>query len=140
MQNNQDIAKEILYIISSNKCEELTDLLNDWTKGLFVILRVIEVSEKEVTAGDIASALKVSTARVAVALNTLEAKKWIKKHKSYLDARKTIVELTDLGKEVLETKKLKVVNMVSNFLDKLTIEETNQLLHIIKKTMEEQQC
>lgn len=135
MINRKELSVEILSAVTNKSCGVLTDLLNDWTKGLYVILRLIDKSKEEVVAGDIAQRLNVSTARVAVALRTLEDKKWIKKHKSKTDARKTIVMLTDLGKNVLRERMDYLSELVEKFLNKLTEEEILELLNIIKKTM-----
>lgn len=135
MLKRDEVAKEILKSVGKKSCKHLTSFLNEWTKGLYVILRVIENFEDEVVAGDISTALNVSTARMAVALATLEAKKWIKKHKSVNDARKTVVELTDLGRSVLREREEELVEIIKLFLNKLNDEEVMQLLNIIKKTI-----
>jgi DNA-binding MarR family transcriptional regulator len=130
-----EIADEILKSAGKKNCKRITTFFNEWTKGLYVILRMINISEKEIVAGDIANTLGVSTARVAVALATLERKKWIKKHKSVLDARKTVVELTDLGKSILKEREEELKEIIILYLNKLTDEEVMQLLNIIKKTL-----
>lgn len=135
MINRKELSVEILSLVTNKNCGILTDFLNDWTKGLYYILRLIDKSDKEVVAGDIASRLNVSTARIAVALKTLEDKKWITKHKSNSDARKTIVILTNLGKSVLRGRMNYLSELVEKFLNKLTEEEIHQLLNIINKTM-----
>ncbi len=135
MLHREEIAKELLNDIEQTSCKKLFNFLNSWTKGLYVILRVIEKTSDEVTAGMISNILGVSTARTAVALKTLEIKKWIKKQKSTLDARKTIVSLTDLGKEKIQEKEQELVCIVECFLNRLTDEEVQQLINIIKKTL-----
>lgn len=135
MIERKEMAEEILKNVGQRSCKHLTSFLDEWTKGLYVILRMIKNSENEVVAGDISSALNVSTARVAVALATLDAKKWIKKHKSAKDARKTVVELTDLGNKVLREREEELIEIIKEFLEKLDDEEVIQLLNIIKKTI-----
>lgn len=130
-----EMADEILKSAGKKNCKRITTFFNEWTKGLYVILRMINISEKEIVAGDIANTLGISTARVAVALATLERKKWIKKHKSVLDARKTVVELTDLGKSILKEREEELKEIIVLYLNKLTDEEVMQLLNIIKKTL-----
>lgn len=130
-----EVAEEILKSAGKKNCKRVTTFFNEWTKGLYVILRMINISEKEVVAGDISNTLGVSTARVAVALATLERKKWIKKHKSVLDARKTVVELTDLGRSILKEREEELKEIIVLYLDKLTDEEVIQFLNIIKKTL-----
>ncbi len=133
MLNREEKALELLCSVEQKGCKKLTCFLEEWTKGLFVILRVIEKANSEVTAGDLASTLGVSTARIAVALKTLEVKKWIKKCKAQDDARKTIVILTNIGEKVLKEKEVELVKIISSFLEKLSDEEVLQLTEIIKK-------
>ena len=135
MIERRDIAIEILKSAEKKNCKYITSFLDEWTKGLYVILRIIDISETEVVAGDISNKLGISTARVAVALATLERKKWIKKHKSKVDARKTVVELTDLGKEMLIARGQELVEIIKRFLDKLNDEEILQFMNIVKKTL-----
>lgn len=135
MIERKEVAEEILKKSGKKNCKRITAFFNEWTKGLYVILRIINISEEEVVAGDISNALSVSTARVAVALSTLERKKWIKKHKSKVDARKTVVELTDLGKSILKEREEELKDIITSFLEKLTEEEVLQLLNILKKTL-----
>lgn len=135
MINRKELSVSMLEAFTCHSCKHLTAVLNDWTKGLYVILRLIDKSEKEIVAGDIAQKLNVSTARVAVALKTLEEKKWIKKYKSKTDARKTVVKLTPLGENILRERMNYLSELVEQFLNKLTEEEIYQLLNIIDKTM-----
>lgn len=127
------IAEEILKSMERKSCKHLTTFLDEWTKGLYLILRMIRNSETEVVAGDISNTLNVSTARIAVALATLDAKRWIKKHKSATDARKTVVEITDLGRKVLSKREEELKEIIKDLLEKLNDEEVIQLLNIIKK-------
>lgn len=100
---------------------------------MYIVLKVIAETNKELIASDIAKILDVSIARVTVALKTLEERKLIVKEKSKIDKRKTIVFLTDLGYQTLENKYQKLIELVEKSLEKLTIEECEQLLNIYKK-------
>lgn len=131
--DRNEIAYKIMNGVSCSDFKPLANIINDRTKGMYVILRLLTKANNEVTAGDIANSLNVSTARVAVALNTLEKKKYIVKYKSSKDARKTIVEITSHGKEALKERENKIVNFITKFLNKLTDNEIFQLLNIISK-------
>lgn len=133
MIERKEMAEEILKSVGQKNCRHLTSFFDEWTKGLYLILRVIRNSETEVVAGDISNTLNVSTARIAVALATLDAKRWIKKHKSVTDARKTVVEITDLGRKVLNKREEELIEIINDLLEKLNDEEVIQLLNIIKK-------
>ena len=133
--NRNAIAEELVSKFSKHRCREFTNVVNDASKGLFVILKLIKNSETEVVAGDIATSLNISTARVAVALKTLECKKLIKTYKSNEDARKKVVMLTEQGNVELKEWDNKLVGLATNFLEKLTDDEVNQLVNIINKVM-----
>lgn len=133
--NRNVIAEELVSKFSMHQCKEFTNVLNDASKGLFVVLKLIKSSNTDILAGDIASALNVSTARVAVALKTLEIKKWVKTYKSQEDARKKVVKLTEQGELVLKEWDEKLVGLAASFLDKLTDEEVNQLINIVNKVI-----
>lgn len=129
----KELINELLSKINADKYRKLLSTLEDGYKGLYVILKVIKNSDKEVIAGDIASKLNITTARVAAALNNLEKKKWIIKYKSSLDGRKTIVELTDLGKNVLKRREEEIISVLENLFVNLTDLEIIQLINLLNK-------
>lgn len=127
------IAEELINNISCKNFRTLTSSLEDGSKGIYIVLKIIANMNKEVIASDIADALGVSIARITVALKTLESKKLIVKTKSLKDKRKTIVSITDLGYKELRERNKKLISIVHSLLNKLTIEESEQLLNISKK-------
>lgn len=133
--NREKIAEELVARVSMHNCKEFTNILNDASKGLFVILKLIKNSNEDVLPGDISLKLNVSTARTAVALKTLEAKKWIKMYKSSADQRKKVIELTETGEAILKDWDNKLTILAKNFLGKLTDEEVEQLFNIFKKVI-----
>lgn len=133
--NRENIAEELVTRVSMHNCKEFTNILNDASKGLFVVLKLIKNSKEDVVPGDISLKLNVSTARTAVALKTLEAKKWIKMYKSSTDQRKKVVKLTETGEAILNDWDNKLIMLAKNFLEKLTDEEVEQLFNIFKKVI-----
>lgn len=131
--DRKDYIKEVFINLKCENFRKILTTLEDGYKGLFVILKVIRDYQGKIIAGDISSKLGISTARVAVALNTLERKKYIVKHKAKEDGRKTIVELTDIGRSVLEKREKEIINLMNNFFDNLNNDDLKQLLIIINK-------
>lgn len=131
--DRKDYIKEVFINLKCENFRKILTTLEDGYKGLFVILKVIRDYQGKIIAGDISSKLDISTARVAVALNTLERKKYIVKHKAKEDGRKTIVELTDIGRSVLEEREREIINLMNNFFDNLNNDDLKQLLIIINK-------
>lgn len=132
----KEYIKEILLGLNGEKYRQVAKTLEKGYKGLYVILKVIKNQNGEVIAGDISSKLNISTARVAVALNTLSRKKYITKYKSLTDLRKTVVSLTPLGKEALERREDEINSLIESLLINLSDEEIEQLIKIINKIKE----
>lgn len=131
-----DNDKYISLILDGFKGETYRKIINTFEegyKGLYLILKVIRDHSGEIIAGEIASKLNISTARVAVALNTLERKKYIIKHKSKDDRRKTVVELTETGLKVLGMRETKLLILFNSILESLDKEEINKIISIIYK-------
>lgn len=126
-------VEELLLGINNEITRKIVTTLEKGYKGLYVILKVIKDQNGEVIAGDISNKLNISTARVAVALKTLERKKYITKYKSLTDLRKTVVTLTPLGKEVLKIREEEINSLIEALLKDLTDEEIEQLIKIINK-------
>lgn len=131
--DKQDIALKIVNNIGNKAFKPVISTLEDGSKGLYIILKVIAEINEEVSAIDIANTLNISIARVTVALKKLEEKKLITREKSTLDKRVTIVKLTKLGFVKLEEKKQSLLELINKTLDKLSNEECEQLLNIYQK-------
>lgn len=131
--NDEQLASKIIEITSTVKIKKFEMFFNSSFKGLFLILNLLELKNDSLSAGEIASLLKVSTARVAVAINNLEKKDLVKREKSKDDARKTIIKLTEKGKNICEENQKRIKNETLIFLQKLTNEEKIALMSIINK-------
>ena len=109
----------------------------------FIIFYLGYYSNNDIYAGDIAKKLKCSTARVAVLLNRLEKKKFIKKQTSLIDKRKTKVVLTTLGKEEYNNRTKKFEEYLSRIIDTIGKEELDRFLdtlNIINRIGDEVLC
>lgn len=133
--NKQKIAEDIYQRFDCLAAVKAMRFKDDEFKGIFVILRLLRKQNRAMIAGEIATLLQVSTARIAVALKTLESKKYIIKSKMKEDARKTIVDITNDGLLALKEREKNIVHMIESHLNKLTEEETLQFQHIIVKLL-----
>ena len=86
------------------------DKLNKHEKGVDFALRYLYNSEEETNAGDLARALDVSTARVAILLDKMEKKGLIYRYSSKADARKTIIVLSKKGRKDIMRYCLNIIN------------------------------
>jgi len=75
-------------------------LLNDSVQGQTYVIGYLSDGDKTVT--ELAEAINVSTARMAVIVNNLEKQGKVERLKSKKDKRVTIVHLTDKGYETID--------------------------------------
>lgn len=85
------------------------------------------------TQSDISKFFNVSMPRVSKIINSLEEKGLIIRAISSDDKRKSIIIITDQGKEVIMLKKEKVLKVIEKILEVLTFEEFNSYKYISKK-------
>ncbi len=132
MERSQ-IASKIYCALSCSNIQTICKRIDDSIKGMYLILRFINDSRDELIAEDIKNSLSISSARVSMVLTLLLKKKYIKKEKSKIDKRKTIIMITESGKNALEIKERNIINCIESRLECLTLEESNKLLNLIVK-------
>lgn len=96
------------------------ELFHDITgtqSGMMAILRLLSISDGEVSAGEISQALKISTARVAALLKKMTAKGLITREKDLQDSRVTLVRLTDLGETTVSKLKERLYERIGAVID-----------------------
>jgi len=130
----ENIAKEFLHNffedgkVPFNKFNEIN------LHGERAVLISLKKSNSTLIAGDIASQLGVSTARVAVILKCLEKKGLVKLSKDNLDKRKTFVELTNSGVQFIENERQNMIKKTSKFFESLGKKDTKDCMRILLKT------
>ena len=130
----KELADFILSSIRREKTVKFTPFTNK-SRGIFAILSILHETKEEMTSGEIALKLGFSTPRMAVALQTLSKKGYVKKEKSSLDARKTIVSLTPIGNEVYNRQYNQSVLYLDKILSVLDDEDILDLERIAKKLL-----
>lgn len=123
-------------LCQTKRWRELVNMIEEGYKGTFVILRIVDESDTPVVAGDLAKYMNVSTARIANALKTLEAKGYIVRTPHESDARKVEVRLTEEGKIALEKREARVMETVAAMTANLTEEENSTFFELLKKMLE----
>ena len=130
------VEDEMKVLCQSKRWKNLIGLIDDGYKGMFVILRILQASETNVVAGELARIMNVSTARIARALNTLEGKNYIRRERDETDARKVVIRLTETGKQALEERKREVKAIFDPMFANLTEKETSTLFFILRKMLQ----
>ena len=126
------------YLYDSIDVEKLNCIMrfkDDNLKGMGTILRILNEADKDLTVGDIALKLRISTARAAVALNSLKNKGFVEKYRSSVDARNTFIRLTDSGRNEVKRKREILINVLGKHFSKLSDREIVQLKDIIDKLL-----
>ena len=124
----QEQIRRIFQKMSESHPKEFFHHMDETQAGIGAVLRLLYMEEKPVTAGKISDTLGISTARVAVLLRKMESKGLIIKEKNPLDARVTIVSLTDMGTEMIKDAWKEIQEQMGKIID--TVGEERLLEYI----------
>lgn len=128
-------GKDFYLLFSSQKFKKITQIIQDGYSGMYYVLKILNEYNGKVCAGDISKIFKVTTARTAGVLKTLEKKGYIVREKGEDDARKTIAIITKKGSEALERRKKEINMAIDEFLKKLDEDEVSKFYEILKKIL-----
>lgn len=138
--NNEELAETLFWQLKPTTSTSLTESLNEFNRGEVGVLSYLAFDKGEVTAGELSEKLKVTTARIASILNSLEAKKYVTRKIDPNDKRKTLVTITELGMELaINTKKeiiskiVKVINEVGSDYIKEYIKISSKIRDVLDK-------
>lgn len=99
----------------------------------FLLSYLYANSSIQITAGDLAKNLEVSTARIAVLLRKMEERGYV--HKSFCesDGRKTIITITEDGKLKVKKQKEKMLDLMEKIIIDVGEEDLDYLFQILEK-------
>ena len=103
------------------------------SQGETGVLLYLTFIQDSVSSSELAENLDVSLPRIASILNSLESKKLVEKTADNVDKRKTVVHITEVGKELVLSKKREAINKITRIMEKLDEEDVNQYIRISKK-------
>ena len=132
MTNIREKAQE-LFKIMSQTTKTLSKIPLSCSQGEIRILLYLSLKENGSTASKVSKELGMSLTRITAVFNSLEEKKLIKKNIDENDKRKTIISITKEGKRVIEEKQEEAITNMVTILEKLSEEEVNQYLNIVRK-------
>lgn len=104
--------------------------------GEMFILNYMTFHANEVLPSELSAAMKTSSARVAMALKSLEAKGCVKRRIDTKDRRKVIVSITKLGKKLVETERNNMRSMIEKIIMELGEQDTKEYIRIIGRMTE----
>lgn len=100
--------------------------------GIGAVLGLLYHSKDTVTAGKISEMLGISTARVAVLLKKMVSKGLVTKERSPIDARITIVKLTEFGAETTKKMQAEMCHHMGIVIDAIGEERLSEFISIAK--------
>ena len=107
--------------------------MSDTRAGIGAVLRLLYITDGPITAGTISDRLDISTARVAVLLKKMAAKGFITKEKDPVDARVTIVKLTDFGRKTIERMWEEIKSQMGKVIDEIGEDRLSEYIEISKE-------
>lgn len=125
-------AEEFFEIIVKKK-KTLVEIPLNCSQGETGTLLYLTFIQDSVSSSELAENLAVSLPRIASILNSLESKKLVEKTTDNVDKRKTVVHITEVGKELVLSKKREAINKITRIMEKLDEEDINQYIRISKK-------
>lgn len=140
--NYEKTAETLFEQLRTKSSSSLTDILNEFNRGEVGVLSYLAFEKDEASAGELSEKLNVTTARIASILNSLENKKFIKRKEDNSDKRKTLVVITDKGKELANNTKKEIINKIILVIKEVGYNEINEYVKIalkIRKVLDKQE-
>ncbi len=132
--NGEEYFERISEILK--KCGNARFEHNEGFHGFVPVLCELENRKEGMTAGEIANMFRVTTARVARMLNTLEEKKFIERLKDDNDKRIIIVKITEDGKNFLCDFKKQRLEDISYAIGDISDDDLEIFFQVTEKMLE----
>jgi MarR family transcriptional regulator, organic hydroperoxide resistance regulator len=104
---------------------------------MFLQMNKIKNGVESFSSGDLSKALELSTGRMAIALNGLEKKGFIRRTTDYSDRRRVIVSITEDGSAFAESQHEKGLDRFEKMLRALGEEDAVEFVRITKRIAEQ---
>ena len=91
--------------------------------GIRAILKILNETDRKVTAGTLSECMRVSTARVAVLLKKMVAKGLIEKEADADDGRVVVVRLSEYGRQTAEKFRKNLYDRIGEMIDRVGMEK-----------------
>ncbi len=127
------LAREYMKVLYKMRKRKNPKRINDSLHGEQFVLAFVARHDGSVIPGDISKEMGISSARVAAALNNLEAKGLISRSIDPCDRRRILVELTEAGRAQEEEHTKQIMGMVVRMLEDLGEEDSVVFLRILGK-------
>lgn len=129
----EDLAQKLLQSVMAMHQSRPHKKMYEAMQGEMVVLNLLHMEGDEMLPGMIGKKMKVSSARVATVLNSLEKKGFITRSTSPSDRRKTPVALTEKGKDFAKEHRAVMTQNTANVLSLLGEEDAREYVRISQK-------
>ena len=133
--NYNEKAEEIFETVTKRK-KYIDKVPSNISQGESGVLLYLLNSNNNVSQSDLSEKLDVSIARIVAIINTLQKKELIEKKIDANDKRKTIISITEAGKEIITQRKKQAIQFIDNVIKELDEKEIEQYIAINKKIEE----
>lgn len=99
--------------------------------GEMFILNFLIFQQKDVLPSEISAAMNTSSARVAMALKSLESKGFVERRVDKGDRRKILVSITPLGQELVHSEREEMHSKMVKILEELGEEDAREYIRIV---------
>ena len=128
----ENIRQSLLDIYRMEVIDGIRDILSGENSFLLLLL---SCSSSPLTASFMAERLNITKGRITALISSLLDKEDIEITLDMKDRRKTLIRLTEKGRNRIETKIDEVNEKLEYLISDLSIEEVNVLLNILEKLM-----
>lgn len=136
MEKYLELAEQFMQVRRSLPYVKFDKEISKKSKHEICILSYLKLHNGQAHPRDLSEEFIVSTARMAVLLNQLEEKEYIKRIPDSEDNRQTIIKLQPKGIEFFEETNDKILNFIACFLDELGAEDAKEFVRLYTKLME----
>ena len=133
--NYNEKAEEIFETVTKRK-KYIDKVPSNISQGESGVLLYLLNSNNNISQSDLSEKLDVSIARIVAIINTLQKKELIEKKIDANDKRKTIISITEAGKEIITQRKKQAIQFIENVIKELDEKEIEQYIAINKKIEE----
>ena len=126
----ENIRQSLLDIYRMEVIDGIRDILSGENSFLLLLL---SCSSSPLTASFMAERLNITKGRITALISSLLDKEDIEITLDMKDRRKTLIQLTEKGRNRIETKIDEVNEKLEYLIRDLSIEEVNVLLNILEK-------
>ncbi|MBO5004170.1 MAG: MarR family transcriptional regulator [Clostridia bacterium] len=125
-------AEEIFETLTKRK-KYIGELSSNISQGESGVLLYLLNVKSNVSQSELSEKLGVTMPRIVAVINTLQKKELIEKNVDSTDKRKSIISITNKGKDNIIKKKEDAIKFIENVIKELDEQEIEQYIAISKK-------